>query len=415
MNSRRIVITGIGAVSCAGNSWTETWNSLSSGRSGIGHLTRFPAEGLPDCAGEVRDLVLTDVTPKEERRMPRAVRFAVSAGDEAMRMAGLSRDPGERGGDPFRFGVLLANGAGAVDEYEKNLNILERRGPSGVSAFFIPKFMSSASTGNLAVRYRLQGPGFDTVSACASSAHAIGEAMWIIRRGDADIMLAGGSEACLTRLMMSGFNSLTALSCHPDPVRACRPFDLNRNGFVLAEGAAVLVLEELEHARSRGAQILAELSGYGATCDGWHITAPDPDARGLVRAMRNAMELAECPVDGIGCISAHGTGTIANDRCEARAIRTVFGERTDRIKVSAIKSMIGHAMGASGALSAAAAVQTLRTGIVPPTINYETPDPECPLDVTPNVAAKIDTDAVMTTSLGFGGHNAVLIFKRWKG
>ena len=415
MNSRRIVVTGIGAVSCAGNSWPETWESLSSGRSGIGRLTRFPPDGLPDCAGEVRDLVLKDVTPKEERRMPLPVRFAVAAGDEAMRMAGLSRDPEERGDDPFRFGVLVANGAGSVGEYDKHLDAFRRRGPSGVSAFFIPKYMSSASTGNLTVRYRLQGPGFDTVSACASSAHAIGEAMWIIRRGDADLMLAGGSEACLTPLMMSGFLSLTALSCHPDPVRACRPFDLNRTGFALSEGAAVLVLEELEHARRRGAEILAELSGYGATCDGWHITAPDPEGRGLVRAMRNAMELAECPVDGIGCISAHGTATIANDRCEAKAIRTVFGEQTDRIKVSAIKSMIGHSLGASGALSAAAAVQTLRTGIVPPTINYETPDPECPLDVTPNSAAETDTDAVMTTNLGFGGHNAVLIFKRWKG
>ena len=415
MNDRRIVITGIGAVSCAGNSWTETWDSLRSGRSGIGHLTRFPSDGLPDCAGEVRDLVLTNVTPKEVRRMSRAVQFAVAAGDEAMHMAGLSADPEERGGDPFRFGVLVANSTGSVDEYEKNKDALNRRGPGGVSAFCVPKFMANASTGNLAIRYGLHGPGFDTASACASAAHALGEAMWIIRRGDADIMLAGGAEACLCPVMMSGFHSLTTLAIHPDPTRASRPFELNRNGFVLAEGAALLVLEELEHARNRGAEILAELSGYGATCDGWHITAPDPDGRGLIRAMQNAMQLAECPAEAIGCISAHGTGTVTNDRSEAKAFRTLFGEHTDRIKVSAIKSMIGHTIGAAGALSAAAAVQTLLTGIVPPTINYETPDPECPLDVTPNFAAETHTNAVMTTSLGFGGHNAVLIFKRWKG
>ena len=223
-------------------------------------------------------------------------------------------------------------------------------------------------------------------------------------------MLAGGAEACLTKVIMSGFNSLTALSS-----TFCRPFDLNRDGFIFSEGAAVLVLEELEHAKKRGAEILAEITGYGTTCDAHHITAPDPEAEGVSRAMQQALAMAGCPAEAVGCISAHGTGTVANDRCEAKAILKIFGSQAGKIKVSAIKSMMGHALSASGALAAAAGVGTLRTGIVPPTINYETPDPECPLDVTANQAAEIKTEAVMTSSLGFGGHNAVLILQRWKG
>ena len=415
MKERRIVITGIGAVSCLGNSWKTTWAGLIGGKSGIGRITRFDPAGLPDLAGEVRGLTLEDVMPKEERRMARSIRFAVAAADEAMKQAGLPRRMEECGMDPFRFGALIASAAGGVEEYERHLEVLDRRGPGGVSAFFVPKFMLNAASGTLAIRYGLRGPNYSPASACASGSHAIGEGMWMIRRGDADLMLAGGTEACLTRLMMSGFHSLTALSCHPDPARACRPFDRDRDGFVLSEGAAVLVLEEAEHARKRGAGILAELAGYGATCDSGHITAPDPEAEGTVHAMRTALTQADCPPEKIDCISAHGTATIANDRCEARAIRKTFGPLTDRIKVSAIKSMIGHSLGASGALSAAAAVQTLRTGIVPPTLNFENPDPECELDVTPNQAVRIDPEAVMTNSLGFGGHNAALVFRRWKG
>ena len=407
---RRVVITGIGAVSCLGNSWKETWSQLIEGRSGIGRITLFDPAGLPDLAGEVRGLELKDTTPKEERRMARYIRFAVAAADEAMAGAGLSRSSAERGGDPFRFGALIACGAGGVDEYEKHFEMLNRRGPGGVSAFFIPKFMPNGASGTVAVRYGLRGPNFNPVSACASSSHALVEAVWMIKRGDADLMLAGGAEACLTKVIMSGFNSLTALSS-----TFCRPFDLNRDGFIFSEGAAVLVLEELEHAKKRGAEILAEITGYGTTCDAHHITAPDPEAEGVARAMKQALAMAGCPAEAVGCISAHGTGTAANDRCEAKAILKVFGAQTEKIKVSALKSMMGHPLSASGALAAAAAVGTLRTGIVPPTINFETPDPECPLDVTANHAAEIKTEAVMTSSLGFGGHNAVLILQRWKG
>ena len=406
---KRVVITGTGAVSCLGNSWKETWNHLTEGKSGIGPFTLFEPSGLPDLAGEVRGLELKNVTPKEERRMARYIRFAVAAADEAMEQAGLSRSGGECG-DPFRFGALIANAAGGLDEYEKHYEMLNRRGPGGVSAFFIPKFMPNGASGTVAVRYGLMGPNFNPVSACASGNHALGEAVWIIKRGDADLMLAGGAEACLTKVMTSGFNSLTALTS-----TVCRPFDLNRDGFVFSEGAAVLVLEELEHAKKRGAEILAEITGYGTTCDAHHITAPDPEAEGLARAMRQAMDMAGCPPEAVGCISAHGTGTIANDRCEAKAILKVFGPQAGKIKVSALKSMMGHPLAASGALAATAAVGTLRTGIVPPTINYETPDPECPLDVTANHAAETKTEAVMTNSLGFGGHNAVLILQRWKG
>ena len=412
---KRVVITGMGAVSCLGNTLRETWDGLIRGRSGIGRISLFDPSGLPDTVGEVRNLVVPDATPKEERRMARYVRFAAAAAQEAMLQAGLPTDPRQREGDPFRFGALISSGAGGIDECERNLEIMSRRGPGGVSAFFVPKFILNTASGTLAIRYGLRGPNFSPASACASASHALGEALWIILRGDADLMLAGGAEASITKLMMGGFHSLTTLSCHPDPEKACRPFDRNRDGFVLSEGAAVLVLEELEHARKRGAEILAEIAGYGASCDAYHITAPDPDAAGVAHAMRKAMEMAQCPAEEVGCISAHGTGTIANDRCEAKAIREVFGTWTDRIKVSAVKSMIGHSLGASGALAAAAAVQTLRTGIVPPTINYETPDPECALDVTPNKAAEINATAAMTSSLGFGGHTAILVFKKWKG
>ncbi len=415
MSERRVVVTGIGTVSCLGNSLPEMWSALIAGKSGITRFAGNEQDGSSFCVGEVRDLTLQNVTPKEDRRMARHVRFAIAAADEAMLGAGLARDPAVRGEDPFRFGAMISSALAGVIEYERNFEMLKRRGPNGVSALFIPKFMLNGASGTIAIRYGLRGPNFSPASACAAGSHALGEAFRVIRRGEANLMLAGGTEACLTTLMLSGFQSLTALSQNPDPEKACRPFDLNRDGFILSEGAAVLVLEELEHARNRGAKILAELAGYGATCDATHITAPDPEAAGSIRAMRMALKTADCQPEAVGCISAHGTGTRLNDRCEAKAIRETFGAWTDNIKVSAIKSMIGHTLGASGALAAAAAVQTLRTGVVPPTINYETPDPECDLDVTPNQAVQIDTEAVMINSLGFGGHNAALLFRRAKG
>ena len=412
---RRVVITGMGAVSSIGCGMDAFWSGLVAGRNGIGPVTLFDASGLPGSAGEVRDLQLNDVTPKDLRRMIRSTRFAVAAADEAMRAAGFARGDAERGGDPFRFGALFANASGGVDEYERNFELLAKRGPGAVSAFFMPKFISNGVAGTLAIRWGLRGPNFNPVTACASGAHAIGEALWMIRRGDADLMLAGGAEACLTRLMMSGFHALTALSRILPPEHASRPFDLHRDGFVMAEGAGALVLEELEHARRRGATILAELAGYGATCDAVHITGPAPDGAGLSRAMRRALEMAGATHEDVDAYYAHGTGTVVNDRVEAAALRAVFGSRTDMLKVTAVKSMIGHAISASGPLAAAAAIQTLNTGVLPPTVNYETPDPACPLAGLSDRAAELDARGVLVGSLGFGGHNAALLFRRFDG
>jgi len=415
MTERRVVVTGMGVVSCAGNDVGKFWSNLVSGRSGIGNITLFDATGLPCPVGEVKNFEIAGLSPKEARRMARFTRFAVGAAAEAMAMAGVPHTPEECGIDPFRFGVLLSNGAGGVEEYDRNAEVLAQRGPGGVSAFLIPKYISNAAGAALAIRHKLRGPNFDPVAACASSANAIGEAAWMIIRNDADLMLAGGSEACLTRLMTSGFFSLTALSRATPPESACRPFARDRDGFVLAEGSAVLVLEELEHARRRGAPILAEVAGYGASCDAGHITAPDPEGTGMIYAIRRAIQMAECRPEELGAVYAHGTGTIANDRVEAKVLRAVFGEHLPRVKVCAIKSMIGHALSASGALAAAAAVRTLQTGILPPTINCRELDPECEgLDVNPGGAARIDPRFVLIDTLGFGGHNTALILKKWE-
>ena len=406
---RRVVSTGMGIVSCVGNNVPAFWESLLAGRSGIGPITLFDAAGLPSAAGEVRGFDLPELSPKEKRRMARCTRFAVGAAGEALRSAGLETSPEKRAGDPFRFGALISCGAGGLEVYDQGYEVLRTRGPNSVSAFFMPRYISNSASGMTAIRYGLKGPNFDPVSACASSAHAIGEGAWMIRRGDADLMLAGGAEGCITRLIVSGFNALTALSRITPPEAACRPFDRNRQGFVPAEGACVLVLEELEHARKRGAPILAEIAGYGASCDATHITAPDPSGAGLAYAVRRALDGAKLTPDQVGAVYAHGTGTIANDLVESKVLNSVFRE----VRVSAVKSIIGHALSASAALGAAAAVKTLLTGLLPPTINCTDQDPACPLNLTNHGAVRIETEAVLVDSLGFGGHNAALILKRW--
>ena len=412
MKFRRVVITGLGAVSCTGNSVSALWESLVGARSGIGKVTLFDAADLECPAGEVRDFTLAGVNPKEARRMARFVRFAVGAADEALDMAKLRGKP--ESAASFRYGVLVASGSGGLDEYDGAQASLSSRGVNAVSPFFIPKFIVNCVSGTLAARYGWRGANFTPVSACSSGSHSIGEAAWVICRGDADVMLAGGSEACLTKLMMSGFNSLTALSRNPVPERACRPFDRDRDGFVMAEGAGVLVLEELEHALERGAPILAELAGYGASCDAYHLTAPAPDGAGMAQALRTALAHAGAAPEEVGAVSAHGTGTIANDRCETLALRSVFGAHTSDLKVTAIKSMIGHAFAAAGPFAAIAAVRSLQSGLVPPTLNYEHPDPECNLDVVAGQAARVDTEYMMINALGFGGHNAALLLKKWE-
>lgn len=411
---RRVVISGMGIVSCAGNSVPAFWENLLAGRSGIGPITLFDPAGLPSTAGEVRGFDLPELSPKEKRRMARYSRFAVGAAGEALRNARLETSPEKRAGDPFRFGVLFPTAAGGLDAYDEGWEALSSRGPSHVSPFFIPKFMPNSASGTTAIRYGLKGPNFAPASACASGAHAIGEAAWIIRRGDADLMLAGGAEGCITRLMVSGFNALTALSWTTPPEAACRPFDLHRAGFVLSEGACALVLEELEHAQKRGAPILAEVAGYGASCDATHITAPDPSGAGLIYAVRRALDGAKLTSDQIGAVYAHGTGTVTNDLIEAKVLSSVFGDGLSEVRVSAIKSMIGHALAASPAFGAAAAVMTLQTGYLPPTINCTEPDPACPLKLTTEGAVRTETGAILINSLGFGDHNAALIIKRWE-
>ena len=413
MKLRRVVITGMGAVSCAGSSVPALWESLVGGCSGIGKVTLFDATDLGCPAGEVRDFTLAGVTPKEARRMARFVRFAVGAADEALAMAKLNEKPEAEAS--FRRGVLVASGSGGLDEYDGAAAALAGRGVNAVSPFFIPKFIVNCVSGTLAAHCTWRGVNFCPASACSSGSHSIGEAAWVIRRGDADVMLAGGAEACLTKLMMSGFNSLTALSRNPEPECACRPFDRDRDGFVMAEGAGVLVLEELEHALKRGAPILAELAGYGASCDAYHMTAPDPDGAGMAQALRTALAHAGVAPEAVGAVSAHGTGTVANDRCETRALKSVFGAHTDKLKVTAIKSMIGHAFAAAGAFAAIAAVRSLQSGLVPPTLNYEHPDPECDLDVVAGKAARVDPEYMMVNALGFGGHNTALLLKKWEG
>ena len=411
---RRVVITGMGVVSCAGNSVPAFWESLSAGRSGIGPRTLFDAAGLPSAVGEVRNFDLPDLSPREARRMARYTRFAVGAAGEALMRAGLDPSPEKRSFDPFRFGVLFSSALGGVDAYDQGGEALDSRGINGVSAFFIPKFMPNAASGTAAIRFGLKGPNFAPVSACASGADSIGEGFWMIRRGDADLVLAGGSDASITPLVTAGFNSLTALSRIMPPEEACRPFDLHREGFVLAEGACALVLEDLGHALDRGAPILAEVAGYGAGCDATHITAPDPAGAGLARAIRRAMDVAKLLPAQVGAVYAHGTGTAANDLAESRALSSVFASLLPEVRVCAVKSMIGHALAASATLAAAAGVQTLVSGLIPPTINCTDPDPACSLNLTSEGAVRTETGAVLINSLGFGGHNAALILKRWE-
>ena len=411
---RRVVVTGLGVVSCAGNSVPAFWENLSAGRSGIGPRTLFEAPGLPSAVGEVRGFGLPDLSPKDSRRMARFTRFAVGAAGEALMRAGLDPSPEKRSFDPFRFGVLFSSALGGVDAYDQGDEALRARGPNGVSAFFIPKFMPNAAGATAAIRFGLKGPNFAPLSACASGADSIGEGFWLIRRGDADLVLAGGSDAAITPQVTGGFNSLTALSPIMPPEEACRPFDLRREGFVLSEGAGALVLEELKHALDRGAPILAEVAGYGAACDATHITAPDPSGAGLARAARRAMEGAGLRPSQVGAVYAHGTGTAANDLAESKALSSVFGPLLPGVRVCAVKSMIGHALAASAVLAAAAAVQTLVSGLIPPTINCTDPDPECPLNLTTEGPVRTETGAVLIDSLGFGGHNAALILKRWE-
>ncbi|MBA3876440.1 MAG: beta-ketoacyl-[acyl-carrier-protein] synthase II [Anaerolinea sp.] len=413
----RVVVTGMGALSALGNDVASTWDGLVAGRSGIRTIERFdPSRLASRMAGEVRDFDPSHVLDRKDmRRTDRYIQFGLVVAREALDQAGLpERLEGELA---ERTGVILGSGLGGVTTLFDNVLLMAERGPDRISPFFIPMGIANVGAGQVAIAFGPLGPNFATVSACATGAHAIGEAWETIRRGDADVMLAGGVEAGIHEAVIGGFASMKALSTrNDDPERASRPFDEERDGFVIGEGAGMLILETLEHAEGRGAEPLAELVGYGATADASHITLPAPGGIGAVRAARRALEKADLTPSDVDHVNAHATSTPEGDRAELQALRTIFGEGAGRVAVTASKSMLGHTLGAAGALESIAVIQALRTGTVPPTINLERPDPAGEgMDLTPNRATRRDLRIGLSNSFGFGGQNAALVFRRWDG
>ena len=407
---RRVVVTGLGMVSPLGLTVETTWDGIVAGRSGIGTITRFDTTGLETTiAGELKDFDPTKyMDRKEVRRADRFAQMAVASAGQAIADAKLEITAESAP----RIGVAFGSGIGGVGTLVDNV-LAHAKDPRRVSAFMIPMMIVDMAAGEIAMKFGAKGPNMGHVSACASSAHSIGEATDTIRRGQADVMLAGGSEAGLIKIAIAAFNQARALSTRNDaPEKASRPFDRDRDGFVFSEAAGCLVLEELEHARARGATPLAEVIGYGATADAHHVTAPPEGAEGAVRAMRMALQDAGIAPGDVGYINAHGTSTQANDGSETQAIKTVFAEHAARLAVSSTKSMTGHTLGAAGAIEAIFCVLAMRDGVLPPTINLENPDPVCDLDYVPNTARRHQVNVAMSNSMGFGGHNASLLFRR---
>ncbi len=411
MNKRRVVITGLGALAPNGNSVPQYWDSLVSGKSGIGYITAFDTENLSvKIAGELSNFDAQDHFDRKELRKldPFTVYHMVSS-SEAITQAGLTQNI-----DMDRVGVIIGSGVGGIQTLEDQCNTYSSRGQRRVSPFFVPRMIANIAAGNLAIKYGFKGPNQTIISACASGTDAIGLAARTIQYGDADVMITGGTEASITGLTISGFANIKALSTrNEDPESASRPFDAERDGFVLGEGSASIVLEELSHAEKRGASILAEFVGYGSTDDAFHITQPSEGGKGAIKAMQKALDDANLSVNDIDYINAHGTSTPFNDKTESAAIASLFGDHTKRLKVSSTKSMVGHALGASGALEAIACIQAIQSGILPPTINYTNPDPECTLDYVPNNSQESNINAAMSNSFGFGGHNGVIVIKKW--
>ena len=409
--NKRVVITGLGLVTPLGNDVPSTWEAVVSGRSGVGPITRFDASEFDTrIAGEVKQFDAEALFGRREaRRMDRFTQYAMAASGQALQDAGLSVTED----NAHRIGAVIGSGIGGIAAVLDQADVLRTRGPRRVSPFLVPMMLSDTAPGQVAIRYGLKGPNFSVVSACATGANAIGEAAEVIRRGAADAIVAGATEAGIVPVVTAGFIAMQAVSSQNDePQRASRPFDAKRDGFVMAEGAGVVVLESAEHAAARGARQYAELAGYGATADAYHVTAPDQTGDGFVRAMQAALDQAQMDPDQINYLNAHGTSTPLNDSGETAAIKTVFGDYAYRMPVSSTKSMTGHLLGAAGAVETVFSVLALREGIMPPTINYEFPDPECDLDYVPNHARKAKIKAVMSNSFGFGGHNACLIVKR---
>src|SRR5512139_3777516 len=405
---RRVVITGMGCISPVGNNVADTWKSLLEGRSGAATITRFDtSQHKTKFAAEVKDFDAAAVFgTKDARRMDRFTQFAIATGMEALAQSGLTIDDSNRD----RIGVVIGTGIGGISTLIEQWEVMRERGADRVSPFLVPMMISDSAPGMLAIRFGVRGPNMAIATACASGNNAIGEAMEMIRRGAADAMIAGGSEAALVPVAMAGMNVMTALSTrNDDPLTASRPFDKERDGFLMGEGAGILILELLEHALTRGATILCELSGYGTTDDAHHISAPAENGAGAALSMKLALENAGLATEDISYINAHGTSTQLNDKSETAAIKTVFGEQAYQIPISSTKSMTGHLLGASGALEAAICVKVIQEGIIPPTINQEYPDPECDLDYVPNTSRHATVNTLMSNSFGFGGHNALII------
>ncbi len=411
---RRVVITGIGVITPIGNSVPEYWEALSQGKSGIEKITLFDASQFTSqIAGEVKGFEPEKyIDKKEVRRMDRFAQFALAASQEAIQDSKLDLSKE----DTKRIGVLLGSGIGGLGTIEKEHKVLMEKGPRRVSPFLIPMLIIDMASGLVSIKYGLKGPNSAVVTACASATHALGDAFKIVQRGDAEVMVTGGAESAITPLGLAGFCSMKALSTrNDDPHKASRPFDKERDGFIMAEGAGIVILESLEHAKARGAKVYAEMVGYGMSGDAYHMTAPAPEGEGAAQAMQMALDDAQMKAEEVNYINAHGTSTILNDKYEAMAIKKVFGEYTEGIPVSSTKSMTGHPLGAAGGVELIACLLAIEKGIIPPTMNYEYPDPECQgLDFVPNQARKKEVRVAMSNSFGFGGHNAVLIIKKYE-
>lgn len=410
---RRVVVTGLGPVTSIGIGKEEYWDSLIEGRSGISHITNFDTEGYTTTIGsEVKNFDPEKyIDKKEAKRMDRFAQFAIAGTQLALEDSGLDLDSI----DKRRAGVILGSGVGGIETLEREHTKLMERGAKRVSPFFIPMMISNMGPGQITMYYGFKGPSFTITTACASGNHAIGESFRMIQRGDADIIVTGGSEAAVSPISVAGFCSMKALSKRNDePEKASRPFDKDRDGFVIGEGAGILILEELEHALNRNAHIYGEIIGYSATSDAYHVTAPDPEAEGATMAMRLAIEDGGIDYELVDYINAHGTSTYYNDKLETMAIKKAFKDHAYKLKISSTKSMTGHLLGAAGGIEAIATILTIERGIIPPTINLETPDPECDLDYTPNEACTMDVNYALSNSLGFGGHNGTILFKKYK-
>ena len=411
---RRVVATGAGVISPVGNTLEKFWDSLTSGRSGITRLTYFDVEKFSSkVAGMADDFDPDDYfSPKETKRMDKFVQFALAASKMALDHSAIDHEKI----DADRVGVLIGSGVGGLTAIEDQHVILMEKGPRRLSPFFIPMLIINMASGAVAMHYGFKGPNSAVSTACATGTHAIGDAFHIIARDEADVVLAGGTEAALTPMGFGGFCAMRALttSRNDDPERASRPFDRTRDGFVMSEGAGVVVLEELEHARKRGAPIMGEVIGYGMSADAYHMTAPAPNGDGAFRAMRAALQSASLSPDAVSYINAHGTSTELNDKLETEAIKALFGEHAYKLAISSTKSHMGHLLGASGGVEAVAALLSLKNNVVPPTINYEEPDPECDLDYVPNTSREMNVECAMSNSFGFGGTNATLVFREFK-